>query len=260
MLELKTYKDLENHLKAFKEKKLNLLTIVGKGGIGKTFMSEDMLIEEAPLIFTGHITPLSLYKELYERTREEKDFLVIFDDVDSLLLNKTNVALLKQLCDTREIKTMKYSSSSPSLDIPSEFETKCKVLMLVNDLTHDDKNVRALLTRSHLVNFVPNDVEILKSIKKFGEDKEIIKFIEIYAHFSNKLNLRVYKRAIELKESGLDWQRSVVNDLKVDEKLLEIHNLIKTYKTDKERENHFSESRATYYRYKKLLVKKNPSL
>jgi len=260
MIEIKTYKNLQRHLQAFKEKKLNLLTIVGKGGIGKTFISEDTLIEEAPLTFTGHVTPLSMYKELYERNREEKDFLVIFDDVDSLLLNKTNVALLKQLCDTREIKTLKYSSSSPSLDVPKEFETKCKILMLVNELTHEDKNISALLTRSHLVNFIPNDLEILKNIKAFGEDNEIIKFIEIYAAFSNKLNLRVYKRAVELKDSKLDWQRSIVNDLQVDEKLLEMYKLLKKYKTDKEREKHFSESRATYYRCKKKLLSKNPTL
>jgi len=74
MIEIKTYKNLQRHLEAFKEKKLNLLTIVGKGGIGKTFISEDTLIEEAPLIFTGHITPLSMYKELYEEIKKKKNF------------------------------------------------------------------------------------------------------------------------------------------------------------------------------------------
>ena len=248
-------------MKAFKQKKLNLLTVVSRGGLGKTFISEDELMEEAPLIFTGHVTPMAMYKALYERSYEEKDVIVVFDDVDALMLNKTNVALLKQICDTRETKTVKYFTSSGMLgDIPREFETKCKVLMLMNDVKPEDRNLKALMTRSHLVHFVPEDTEILSNMKEFGEDKAILDFIEIYASFSTSLNLRCYKRAVELKDSGLDWKTSIVNDLNVDLHFLEIHKLLKKYKTNKEREKHFSESRATYYRKLKYLLSKNPQL
>lgn len=261
MIQIQDYSEYRKYMQAFKRKKLNLLTVVSRGGLGKTFISEEELMEEAPLIFTGHVTPMSMYKALYERSREEKDFIVIFDDVDALMLNKTNVALLKQLCDTRETKTIKYFTTSKMMgNIPLEFDTNCKVLMLMNDMNPEDANLKALMTRSHLVNFVPNDIEILANMRTFGIDKEILDFIEVYAAFSSALNLRCYKRAVELKDSKLDWRGSIVDDLKVDVQLLEIHKLLGKYKTDKERELHFSDSRATYYRKKKLLLSKNPKL
>lgn len=248
-------------MQAFKLKKLNLLTIVSRGGLGKTFISEDELMTEAPLIFTGHVTPMALYKALYERSLEEKDVIIIFDDVDALMLNKTTVALLKQICDTREEKTVKYFTTSGLLgDVPKEFETRCKVLMLMNDMKPEDRNLQALMTRSHLVNFIPADTEILSNMKTFGNDKEILEFIGVYAPFSSSLNLRCYVRATELKESKLNWKSSLINDLKVDPDLLQIHKLLTKYKTNIEREKHFSESRATFYRKLKYLLSKNPQL
>lgn len=263
MITIDNYDDYRAHMRAFKKKKLNLVTVVSRGGLGKTFISEEELMEEAPLVFSGHVTPMSLYMALYERNQEEQDFVVVFDDVDALLLNKTNVALLKQICDTREVKTVKYFTSSPTLrsaGIPLEFETRCKVLMLMNTLNPEDLNMKALMTRSHLINFKPSDMEVLDNMKTFATDEAILKFIEIYAPFSTALNLRCYKRAVELKESQLDWKRSIVDDLNVDSHLLEIHNLLLKYKSDKDREHKFSGGRATYYRKKKLLISKNPQL
>ena len=258
MTTIKDYESLAKFISAFSGKKLNLLILVSRGGLGKTALAEENLMEQAPLIFTGHVTPLGMYKELLDRNQEEKDFITIFDDVDTLMLNKTNVALLKQLCDTRENKIIKYVTTSPILkDIPSEFETRCKVLMLMNDVKTDDKNLNALLTRAHFINFDPPGAEIIRHIKTFAEDKEIIEFLELYAPYSKTLNLRVYVRANELKQSKLDWKQEVINELKIDPRLLEIEKLIRKYKTDKERETKFSESRSQFYRYKRLFLSKN---
>ena len=259
MITIKDYRELGEYMKAFGEKRLNLMIVVSRGGLGKTFIAEEMLIEQAPIVFTGHVTPLGMYKELLNRNKEEKDFIVVFDDVDTLMLNKTNVALLKQLCDTREEKTIKYCTTSPILKaVSGEFETSCKVLMLMNDLKTEDKNLDALLTRAHLVYFNPPDTEIIRHLKTFGAEKEILSFIEKYAPFSKTLNLRVYVRATELKEAKLNWKEEVVNELAIDLRLYEIEQLLLKYKTDKEREGHFSESRSSYYRFKRTFLLKNP--
>ncbi|MFA6089930.1 MAG: hypothetical protein WC755_08795, partial [Candidatus Woesearchaeota archaeon] len=113
MITIKTYKELYSYFDAFGKKELNLMIIVSRGGLGKTFIAEEALIEHAPLIFSGHVTPMSMFRELHNRNEEEKDFITVFDDVDTLFLNKTNVAILKQVCDTREEKTIKYFTSSP---------------------------------------------------------------------------------------------------------------------------------------------------
>ena len=259
MITLTKYKELYEYFEAFGGKKLNLLIVVSRGGLGKTFISEEALIQHGPIIFTGHVTPLGMYRELLQRNKEERDFIVIFDDVDTLMLNKTNVALLKQLCDTREDKTIRYVTTSPILrGLQSEFETSCKVLMLMNDVKTEDKNLNALLTRAHLIDFNPPDTEVIRQMKTFANDTEILKFIEIYAPFSKSLNFRTYKRATELKEVKLDWKQEVINELDVDSRLFEIATLLKKHKSDKEREKHFSESRMQYYRFKKLFLSKNP--
>lgn len=246
-------------MQAFGEKQLNLLVVVSRGGLGKTFIAEDALIEQSPLIFSGHVTPLAMYAELLNRNGEEKDFIAVFDDVDALMLNKTNVALLKQLCDTREEKTIKYTTTSPILkELPKEFETSCKILMLMNTLKTDDKNLDALLTRAHLIYFNPPDTEIMRHLKTFGEDDEILDFIQTYAPFSKTLNLRVYTRAVELKKVKLDWKQEIANELNIDKRLIEFEDLLKKYDTDKEREQHFSESRSNYYRIKRIFLSKNP--
>lgn len=264
MITIKDYDKLQNYINAFSDKEFNLMIIVSKGGLGKTFMSEEALIHHGPLIFNGHVTPLGMYKQLLERNKEEKDFIVIFDDVDALMMNKSNVALLKQLCDTREEKTIKYHTTSPALkDIDSEFTTQCKVLMLMNDITTGDTNLNALLTRAHFLNFEPNNLEILKHMRTFSEDTEILDYIEnhiAYSHLTKTLNLRVYKRATELKNAKLDWKEEILNELKIDGRLLEIEVLLKKYKTDIERAENFSKSRSTYFTYKNTLLRIKPEL
>jgi hypothetical protein len=259
MITITTYKELQEYVNAFRQRQLNLLVIVSRGGLGKTFIAEETLMEEGPLIFSGHVTPMGLYKDLCDRNEEENKFICVFDDVDALLLNKTNVALLKQVCDTREEKTVKYCTTSPNLDeYPSEFTTSCKVLMLMNSIKTEDKNLNALLTRAHLIKFEPTNYEVIKHIEEFGGDEDILNFLKTYAPFSKVMNLRVYKRAEELKLSKLDWKKEIINVLDIDPSYVEVETLLKKYKTDKEREKKFSKSRPTYYRYKKLFLEKNP--
>lgn len=263
MLTIKTYHQLKKFVQAFAKKELNLLICVSRGGLGKTFIVEDALIEQGPLIITGHVTPLKLYLEVLERTEEERDFILVFDDVDALLLNKDIVALLKQLCDTKEDKTIKYFTTSPILKkFPSEFETSCKVIMLMNTLNPKEPNVKALMSRAHLVKFNPPDTEILEYLKSWAMDKTILNFIEKFAPFSKSLNLRTYVRAKELKNSKLDWKQEIINVLEVDERLFAIQKLLKQYKTDKERFEVFYKkgfgSRMSYFRAKKRFLNKNP--
>jgi len=129
MIELNTYKDFHDYIDAFKKKKMNLLVVLSRGGLAKSYTVEEALIESAPLIFSGHVTPLSMYYRIYERTVEDKECFVIFDDVDTLVANKSNVSLLKQICDSREEKIIRYASSTQMIkDLPPEYETKCKVI------------------------------------------------------------------------------------------------------------------------------------
>ena len=75
MIELKIYKDLYDYVTAFKNKQINLLVIWSRGGLAKTYTTEEALIEEAPLIFSGHTTPLAMYKDIYYKTQNRNQAL-----------------------------------------------------------------------------------------------------------------------------------------------------------------------------------------
>lgn len=260
MIEINSYEEFFKYIKAFSNKKINLLVILSRGGLAKSHTVEETLIEYAPLIFSGHVTPLSLYKQVYLRTQEDRECFVVFDDVDTLVMNKTNVALLKQICDTKQEKYVRYSSNERVMQgIPQEFETSCKTILLTNNIRFKDKNIEALMTRGHLLYFNPPNEEVAKQLNTWATEKDIIQFMEKFAHFSKNLNMRTYKMAEELKASGIDWRKFVIDELQIEQKLLIIHNLlqkhtniddaIKTYETE------YKHSRADFYRFKKLYEK-----
>jgi len=254
MIEIKTYGEFDNYIKAFSKKKINLMVIVSRGGLGKSFATEQALLKEAPLTFSGHATPLSIYKELYRATKEEKnkDPFVVFDDVDTLICNKTNVALLKQICDTKETKQVRYGSTTKLLEeVPYEYETKCNVILLTNLLTPRNANVKALLTRGHHIHFNPSNVEVVNHLRGFAKNKPIVKLMSELAPFSTRLNLRSYVLAKELDDSNLDWRTFVQESLEVDPKIRLISNLMVQYEDDISRLKHYPHSRMDYYRYKK---------
>ena len=254
MIEIASYEKLKKFITAFGKKKINLLFIISRAGLGKTSIIEEALTSLAPAMFNGHLTPLSLYRELYERNLYESDFIAVFDDTDSLMNNKSNIALLKALFDTKETKTVKYTSTTKLLEgMENEFNTQCKTIVLLNDIS-DNKNIAPLISRANTVNFNPSDKEILSYLKTFAADKEIISFIETFVQFSNSLNLRMYVKALELKKSGLEWRDDLINNLNTNPRLKEIHDLLKKYPTlkDEERAKHFSLSRPRYFFYKKL--------
>lgn len=258
MRNIKKYSELTEYINAFSEKNINLLIMLSRGGLGKSTIMENVLMEHDPLMFKGHVTPLSLYKQLYDRNEEENNFLLVLDDVDSLLNNKINITILKQTCETKENKTIYYSSSTPLLgDREQYFETSCKVLILLNDIETfaDNISLKALLSRAHILNFDPSTGEILKYMSNYAKDTQILDFIKKYADVSNDLNLRTYEKAKELKKSKLNWEEETIDALNIDKKLVEIDILLNKYDNDIDRLKHFSGSRMTYYRAKKEYLK-----
>lgn len=257
MITITTYKELKEYITAFSKKRIGFLIINSKGGLGKTAISEDILAEQSPLVLNSHISPMAMYKILMSENELDKEFIAIFDDVDEILKNKSAVAILKAVCDSKKEKIVRYTTTSPLLEKDEEsFTTSCKVLLLTNQLSEGDANLRALMTRAVCVNFVPSDKEILDFLKTFADDLEILKYIEKFIKFSTKFNFRIYCKALELKLSKLDWKKEVLNSMEIDMRYSEIENLLAKYKTDKEREKKFNGGRATFYRYKKLFLSK----
>ena len=262
-LTVKTYDELRKYVVAFRRKHIGLLIIVSRAGLGKTSITEEELEVEAPLTFNSHITPLSFYQTLAERVGEEKDCLVVVDEAEMLFRDAKIKTMLKILCDTRKEKTVKYMSTTPLLKgLPKEVATEAKVIMLINTLTPNDEDIKAIMSRGHLIRFEPSDNEIINYLvnSKWANDKEIRDFIRGYASLSRSLSLRTYVKAVESKKSHLDWESEVITELELDPRLLTIRRLLKTIKNESDRvkewEKLTGDSRATYFRYKKIYTAK----
>ncbi len=258
-LTIRTYAELRKYVNAFRRKYIGLLIIVSRAGLGKSSIVEEELEIEAPLVLNSHITPLSFYTALAERVREEKDCLLVIDEAEMMFRDAKLRTMLKLLCDTRQEKTIKYMSTTPLLkSLPKEIVTEAKVVMLVNSLTPKDEDIKAIMSRGHLISFEPSDAEILNylSVSTWATDKEIKDFIRGYANISRSLSLRTYVKAVESKRSHLDWEAEVVTELELDPRFLTIRRILKTTKSEtekvKEWERQTGGSRATYFRYKKV--------
>jgi len=261
MLEIHSYKELQKYIKAFGEKKLNSLIVISRGGLGKTHLALENVVRKDPLFLSGHLTSLEFYKRLYRKNAQEEDFLLVLDDLDAFLSNAINVSLLKQVSDTKENKLVKYNTTSPRLDKDeASFTTRCKTLVLMNQNPRNstNNNIQALLDRSHVIRFTPTNQEILNKIKEFATDKKIIKFLENHINTSEEISLRSYARAEDLKSAGLDWEKSLIQELSLNSKFVEIRKLFENHSSDNERIKKFSGGRATYFRTKKEFLKMNP--
>lgn len=262
-LTIKTYSELRKYVRAFSRKNIGLLIIVSKAGLGKTSITEEELEIEAPLVFNSHITPLSFYQTLAERVEEEKDCLIVVDEAEMLFRDAKIKTMLKILCDTRREKTIKYMSTTPLLKgLPKEINTEAKIIMLLNTLIPSDEDIKAIMSRGHLIKFEPTDSEIINYLvnSKWANDKEVEDFIKGYANISRSLSLRTYVKAVESKKANLDWEAEVINELELDPRLLTIKRVLKKFKNETDRVNEWEkqtgDSRATYFRYKKIYTSK----
>jgi hypothetical protein len=202
-MKIRSFRELHTWLKAFAEGDITLLVVQARGGLGKTYQVNRAFEGVRANVFSGHATPLSIYKDLYFN----KDAPTVFDDVDALLLNKTTVALLKQICDTNEKKTVRYTSTAPAAaDVPSSYETTTRTIIITNDLKSSGKNLGALLTRGVVLTFEPSAEEVFKALSAFAEDKEILKHLEGMFERIDEFNFRHYEIAVQVKAAGLDWR------------------------------------------------------
>ena len=156
---------------------IHSLVIKGPGGTGKTTailekLSENSLVEDRHYVYiAGHITPLRLYQRLLDVSSLESPRLIIFDDIDSLLSNKTSIALLKgAVSEARGKRTISYETTSIKVDAPS-FEFNGKVILIANSFVHNEA-IRPLLDRAIFYDMITDPAimgeYIRKNISQFG--------------------------------------------------------------------------------------------
>lgn len=213
-MKVTSYQQLNTYFNAFAEGHISLLIVQSRGGLSKSHTAKDTLKDHDIIFFNGHATPLSIYMDLFNRPHS----MVCFDDCDALLQNKVNLALLKQIAEIDEEKTIRYNTTVKinKKVVPQSFKSTSKVLLLVNDLNRLGKNMKALLTRGVLIDFVPSNEEVLAKIKSIPDiDKEVYGYLHEKQDEIEDLNLRTQFKCQELKESKVDWQQYLRSEHKI---------------------------------------------
>jgi len=205
---LKTFDDLNKVVEAFSNNKLNFVIIHSRGGLAKSWIARHAITEGC--FFQGHATPLAIYLQACKNPNS----LLVFDDVDMLLKSRTNVALLKQLCNNDSEKVVTYTTTAKvnDKDVPESFCSCNKVLILANEISRIGRNMGALLSRAHVFEFDPTIGEVFGYIRSFAEDSEVVEFLMSHRKVLSDFSVRTYAKAKELKGSGLDWKHLMLSD------------------------------------------------
>lgn len=235
---IKTYKELNLFYSSFFDRELPFFLLKARGGLGKSFTieQEQKKGDVNITIFEGKETPLNIYLTLCSRPND----LVVFDDVDELLKNKTIVSLMKQITLNGEERTIRYGSTfKPSQEVlnkynlnelPPKATINNKVMLITNKEPSGDENLKALLTRGIYIKFEPSNDEVLKIMSKFAKDKEILNFITNYKEVI-PLNFRIYSnQLLKLKQAGLDWKKYFLETYKINDVDFLVNDFIRKHK------------------------------
>lgn len=261
MITINTYSEFQDFVSAFAERHITLLVVVGKGGTAKSRTVKNTLGDRACYL-EGSGTPIQIYVKAYQY----RNRLIVLDDIDDMYSNPKGINLLKTLCQTDAVKTVSWLTSSPVLtkqDIPQEFQTTSKILILTNRWRSLNQHVQAIEDRAHLIRFDPSNEEIHKQTSIWFYNQEIYNFIGRHLDLIPDLSMRDYAKANELRNAGLDWKAYLIKRWIKDEFTTQVLLLLSdsSYKTEKERVAEFIERtgacRATYYNVKRRLREGN---
>jgi hypothetical protein len=246
---------MKQYVSMVAKKHTNNLIITGVGGIGKSYQVIQRIKElglkenEDYITINGYMTPLKFYERLYEN----RDKLVILDDVAGLLNNLINVAILKgmmwEMGNNKRIVT--YNSSTAQLQYVGKFEFTGQLIVILNKIDKEkDVHTKALLSRAihYTLEFAFKDIkEILRQISKSIRYKNISieSRTEVTDYILNNtdettkdLNIRSLIKAFDIylyaNSEHLDWKPLVLELFNRDENLVALKEILDEYSSRKD--------------------------
>jgi hypothetical protein len=121
--------------------------VTGEGGLGKTHAIkqtiQDFGLTESDYVFyKGYSTARGLYETLYDNS----DKLIVFDDCDSVLEDKTALNILKSALDSYDDREISWMSKAKGDAYPNKFKFQGRIIFISNKSKSSIDN--AVLTRS----------------------------------------------------------------------------------------------------------------
>ena len=219
---------LKNYIRVLTFSDINLLTVHGKPGFGKSYIVMETMNELGLeknlnfLIISGHITPKRLYEILQETSTLDEPKLLIFDDLNSIIQNKTCLGLIKSaLSDISGERIVSYESTREEI---KSFNFCGKIILIANHIPKS-KDIKPFLDRGLYISMDIEPQELIAYIERnlgdlYGDKLTIkekknvwgkaIRFVE-YPKFS----LRALNRAFALySHNPENWYKMWVRSLK----------------------------------------------
>ncbi len=252
---LRTYAELDQFLRQFAAGKFGLLIIVGRPGLQKS-RNVRAVLGPGVCWIESNTTAFGMYCRLFEH----RDEVIVLDDVDSLYADRAAVRLLKCLCQTERQKTLAWHSYAKALereDIPREFTTESRVLIIANVWKTLNSNVTAIEDRGHVLLFEPSPLEVHSRVAQWFWDQEVFDFVARHLHLIAEPSMRHYLAAWELKQAGFDWRSRLLERWATDDRTVLVAQLKAdpSYVSEEDRVRAFKEKgggcRQTYFAHAK---------
>jgi hypothetical protein len=266
---------LRQYVRVLAKSDTNSLVVKGSQGIGKSHsvMSEleNMGYKEGInfLYLAGHITPLKLFNTLTKVLTLEYPKLFIFDDIDSLVSNKTSVALLKSaLGEVRGKRIITYESTSSKVEGGGSVDfSEGKCLLILNDLKQEGAFGKPLLDRcivydmtlsqSQLIEYINNTIRDIDCGLDIETKNNIWREIKQFSD-NQRFSMRSLVRAFEFYKYDKDkWKSLFISGLSLSPEQKIYYEL--EGKSEKEKVDEYikqtGRSRRSYFRGKKVSAK-----
>ena len=226
------YANVEKYIKGICKGEYRSMIVNGPPGVGKTYSVDAYLQQYAQAdtykVVAGHMTPLSLYGNLYQY-RHEGDVLVL-DDIDSVFSKIEGINLLKAAMDTKPVRRINWESTSSTvvnLGLPSGFDFKGSVVLISNigysrKQSKLQEHLDALKDRSfslrisdgtqeelyQQVCFMVIEKDLLKDFGLTGQQQSaILDYVGSNLEKIHKISLRLaIKLASLMKANPADWR------------------------------------------------------
>lgn len=257
---VRTYEEYGQFVDGFFQRHFQLLMVIGRPGIGKSYEFETQLDLRSHLI-KGWVAPLKAFIDAYRHRNK----LLIFDDAEVLWKRQGGRVLLRSLCEHRAKKTIQWTSTTKDLAkarVPQKFTTTSRVAIIANRFAFgNEEEQAAVLDRGHLVYFDPTALEVHKRVGDWFWDQQVYDHIGERLHLFNEITARVYVKAWERKQANGDWATMIEQSFCHDKAKLLVQELEvdPQQETVEQRVAEFvartSFSRASYFNFKRALKK-----
>jgi hypothetical protein len=213
------YQEFRRLVSAFAAEHYGLMAIVGPPGVAKSEIVTRTMQKIHGIgrwaSIRGKHSSLDLYRRMYENRLHP----IVLDDLDGLLADRNNTALLKAICDTKRVRRVEWGSYHSAFagpfPLPKSFDAISTVAVIANDLTKLNKNIEAVLDRGLTICFRPSAVEIHREIASAGwfDDEEIFRFVGEHLHLLVSPSMRFYITAKQHKKAGMNWKELVLRTI-----------------------------------------------